>query len=160
MTTSTVEGAICVSDGVGTLTIDGTSLNCPAWGIPDLSALWGLVPPQRGKNVVIPGTPGQLPMPRRDDEAVVTLVMLISGTVDSAGTATADENVGLITNIGLLEAAFVAPTPPAATLPATLTVAALSLAADVQVTGFKVAIVTGGFAKAALELTIPAGRFV
>lgn len=157
-----IPGQVCISDQVGTLTINSIPLNTPAWGVLDLSELWGSQPPLRGNNVVIPGAVGTRAYPRRFDQSVWSLHMIISGFVDDMGVEYADEEVGLETNLAYLQTNVIdPPTPPTATRSASLlTPSGNTLTADVQVTGFDRGAKNLGLMRAVLELTIPGGRFV
>jgi hypothetical protein len=157
-----IDGSVCISPEVGTLTINSVSLNTPAWGILDLSELWASQPPLRGTNVVLPGATGQRPYPRRFNEAKWALHMVISGVCDQTGAPYADEETGLQTNIGYLLANVVdPPTPPAATRAASLLLpdGTTTRTANVQVTGFDRGAKNHGLMRAVLELTIPGGMF-
>jgi len=77
-----IVGATCH----GTLTIDGISMNRPAWAVLNNWVFWqpaGL----RGEDNIIPGTPGVLPNRRRKTVTTHTLELLIIGTCDEDGDA-------------------------------------------------------------------------
>jgi hypothetical protein len=75
---------------LGTLAIDGHSLNTMAWCV-DLTPLWG-GPDVRGENVIIPGVAGRARNPIRVDEVVLTLPLYVNGHWDKDGVAVPAED--------------------------------------------------------------------
>lgn len=152
------------SDVYGELVIDGWSLHTGAWCAWDLSPLFES-PLAKGENIDVPQIDGRVPRAWRDDETTVTLPMMFSGAVTMAGLAWDDPAGGLLRNLRDAEGRWVRPirtgTP---TLAATLTVPEpdgtdLVLSAAVQPTGLAWQLLPNGYARAALTLTIPSGRF-
>lgn len=83
----------------GTSTIDGTSMNCPAWSITSgYVDLW-LPGDVRGSDVIMPGSPGVRAKRRRETATRFSLPMSVCGEVDNVGIPYADPWVGLEENI-------------------------------------------------------------
>lgn len=152
------------SEVYGELTIDGWSLHTGAWCAWDLSPLFES-PLAKGENIDVPQVNGRVARAWRDDETTVTLPMMFSGAVTNAGLVWDDPAGGLLRNLREAEGRWVRPirtgTP---TLAATLTVPEadgtdLVLSADVQPSRLAWQLLPNGYARAALTVTIPAGRF-
>lgn len=77
-----IRGADCH----GTLTLDGRSMNRAAWAVLNNWVFWQPAA-KRGEDNIIPGRSGALPNRRRRTATVVTLELLIIGTVDRLGVA-------------------------------------------------------------------------
>lgn len=155
---SALPGVICVSEPVGTFTLNAIDINFSlAWGIPDLSALTMQAPPVKGSNRNLPGTRGSRPLQHFAGEKTVTLPFLVSGVVDKDEVPTViGEEAELDANVRyLMDNVF----DPAlgVTIPAVLRG---TLNADVQVLGFDPVTKDAGFLAATLSLLIPYGGFV
>lgn len=148
----------------GELTIDGVSLNTPAWSVVDLSPLWASFD-TRGQNRLIPGAQGVLAYRKRITERDHSLAIVIIGDVDENGDAHADPVEGLEFNLDTLLAALLPDSD--ASKPAVLTLpSGTTRNAEVQVEGFEVVrseIDAENHQYAALEgvinMTIPLGVF-
>lgn len=81
----------------GALTIGGTSMNNKAWASLNNYVLWPGAP-RRGENLKVPGRPGRIALPRRKDEADLTLEVLIIGDCGPTGTPFLNRSAGLATN--------------------------------------------------------------
>lgn len=90
--------SVACTNPEGTATIDGTSLNCPAWNFKDYVDLW-LPGDVRGSDVIMPGSPGVRAMRRRETVTRRALDGAICGEVDMAGIPYADPWEGLEENI-------------------------------------------------------------
>lgn len=157
-------GALVHYGRTGTLTIDGLSLNGPAWDVPDLSPLWvsGAI---RGDDRLIPGAAGVIAYPRRRTVTEVDLDMIITGDVDQSGDDYPDAVEGLEANLEVLRATIVEPvTTGTGTRSATLTMpSGASRTGDVHVIKLDCGPVVALFhqrarMRATLTLSIPAGR--
>lgn len=162
-------GAInCCKNCTGEFLFDGSpapfpfSMHRQAWCLTDLSSLWE-IPNQRGANVIIPGTPGRFPTPRRDDETDYALPFIISGVVDKDNALTSvGENEQLRRNIAYLRAQVLSPPAPPLTTRAALLVspdALTTLRADIQVVSMVPTRKDSGYWAGVLHITIPAGAF-
>lgn len=78
----------------GTLTVDGFSLNTPAWDIPSLVRLWAEAS-IRGENKLLPGAPGRRSYPKRLDQSEIDLPFVIHGDTDLTGAPIANAFLGL-----------------------------------------------------------------
>lgn len=136
----------------GELVVAGQSMMCPAWCVLDVSPLWGPAA-QRGQNLLIPGRPGKIGMPRRRDETGFSLPMLIDCTVDRTGAPWASIPVGLAGNLAYLESNV---SGPVSTGDGTRTVTLGALSGPAQVSlvlGEQV----GMLRRAVLTLLFPSG---
>lgn len=97
------------SNCYGSITIDGVAMNCPAWTLPDLSALWG-TEDVRGADRLIPGTAGVKPYQRRATVTHYSLPFLVTGQVTVSGGVNADPYQGLQTNMAYLQSNVLQPT--------------------------------------------------
>lgn len=128
-------------DCEGTLTIDGISMNRPAWGIiPDENGNGGLLQvittvDVRGEDRVLPGASGVIPYRRRRTATRYTFRLIVTGDVDENGNPNADAKMGLIDNLLYLRDNVVDPlTTGDGTVPAIWTLPdASTLEADVHV---------------------------
>jgi len=139
------------------LEVDGLSLKLDgAWQIDrSLSRLKG-GPPKRGQNTIVPGVAGRLDNPKRLDEGVYDLVMLVKGRKDRLGAPYADEVAGKILNLDYLETRLYEPT---GTLAAVLYMPdASTQTGDVQFDNWTVAKDEGAVATVTFDLIVPAGR--
>lgn len=93
----------------GVLAISGTSLHAPSWICLDVSELW-MSAEQRGTDLVIPGRPGAIPMPRRATVTPRSIRLLIGGTHRYNGTRYNNVRAGLFANVQALNALVVQPT--------------------------------------------------
>ena len=146
----------------GDLSIGGVAMNCPAWVVLNLQELWHPAN-VRGSDRLIPGTDGVLPYRRRSTVTTRSLQMIISGTHDQSGNTTTTPLLGLQANFDYLVANVVAPTGSGnGTRAAILTMPdASTRLADVHVLGIQLGDTGPGgqWAKAVVELSIPAGKF-
>lgn len=148
---------IAASNCHGTLSIGGVSLSTYAWAVTNLFVLYNAAP-RRGENTPIPGDPGRIPHPKRKDEAVRTLELLIIGDCNAAGTPYANRNIGLETNWLTLKNGLLSTT--ATTLTATITrPSGAYLSGPVQIGNSELGApgVPGVFT-ATLDLTLPNGE--
>lgn len=99
---------VLVDYGGGSLAISTIPLATAAWRIRDLTPLFDALD-QRGDDLLIPGTDGELPQPRRESGTRHSFVMDFWGEHDSDGVAIANPRLGLITNIDYIKANVVAP---------------------------------------------------
>lgn len=145
---------------VGTLEIDTISLHTPAWTLTEQSVLRLWIPNAvRGSNVVIPGAAGARPYPRRRDQAVYTMELVICGEVDEDGEAHTTIYEGLQANIAALQAGLFEP-PEEATRSAELTMPdSTVLEAEVQVGPLILGEKFLDLVRATFDLTVPAGVF-
>lgn len=153
--------SINYASDVGTLSIGGSSLHTAAYSLLEESVLQLWTPrSHRGRNVVIPGAAGTRPKPRRVDESIYPMKLVIVGAVDDTGAVNSDVYEGLQENIAAVEAIIASPTPPTATLSATLTMPdASTLTADVQCGPLLIGDKFLDMVQATFELIVPAGRF-
>lgn len=95
-------------DCEGTLTIDGISMNRPAWAIiGDDRGGGGLLQllttvDLRGDDKVIPGAAGVLPFRRRTTATRYSFRLLVTGEVNQSGAANANPITGLTNNLKYL----------------------------------------------------------
>lgn len=145
----------------GELTIDGVAMHTPAWTVLDPAVLWQPAL-QRGDDLLVPGMPGVLALPRRVSVTSYTLRTVIRGTHDRNGTPYSNSSYGLWANIEFLRQHVVDPSPyNMATLrEAELTIpgSAVTMQGDVHVDSLELGDRVGPFFRASLTLTIPAGR--
>lgn len=144
----------------GTLAIDETEMNCPAWDVLNVHDLWA-GPPTRGEDRIVPGTSGRRSYRRRADAVTYSLEVVITGQVDPDGDPYADPVVGLLTNIDLLRSNVTDPTGVGdGTRPAVLTLPDLTTRnADVTVEGMELGRLVRSERLATIDLTIPSGAF-
>lgn len=150
----------------GELKINGVSLHTFAWCVRDIRPLY--YPTSfRGGNVVIPGVNGQRAYPIRPDQTDHDLPMWWTPACSTNGTNFSSVATGFQTNINAFRTAFLTPpTPPTATLAATITSTPLgtTLSAEVQVLGFDIGPTAQSINfphvwEARLSLRVPAGSF-
>ena len=144
----------------GSLSIDGVSLNCPAWDLPDLTDLW-LPGAVRGDDRLLPGVVGVKAYKRRVTITQHSLPFLIVGDVDRLGNTYSDPWVGLQTNLAYLRTNVADPTNLTdGTRTGTLTMPdGTTRTADLHVLGIVKGQVLAGRMRATLELSIPGGVF-
>jgi hypothetical protein len=154
-------GLINVTDNrTGMLTINGESLHTYAWDVLNCLPLW-LPQAYRAGNIVLPGSAGKRARRYRIDEAKFSLPMVIEGSAAPDGTPYDDPWVGLVVNMGILNAAVCVPPEDPFDYPN----AALDMPdgstwfADVQVLGIQIGDNINTQTKATLELVIPSGGF-
>ncbi len=150
-------GALDVGD-------DDFPLNCPAWDITDLQALW-VEHAIRADSVLLPTAAGQRSYPSRYDESDYELTLFVNGYADQNGVAHDDAWMGLWANLQtLISGAFGPVTTGRGTIPATLTLpdGATKMKADVKFTLPRAVnpVEDPGYAVYRVTLTVPAGRFV
>lgn len=154
----------------GTLTIDGISLNRPAWMVgADEEGKGGLFQlltevEQRGEDRLIPKTAGVTPFRRRITRTTHELRLLVVGDVDQAGSSVADHSAGLDANLAYLITNLITPVATSeGTRAATyVTVGGRSLTADVHVTGLRqeqYALGQNAIWEGRLLLSVPGGVF-
>lgn len=142
----------------GLLYIGTVSMNRPAWAMLDLTPLWAPAQ-QRGEDLLIPGRPGLVAMPKRVTGTDASLRMIINGNYNYLGAATTNSRRGLFDNIDYLNNHVV--TPPASTRTVSLYLPGSSteyMSGKVHVTSLELGEQVGGFCKAILNLSIPDGR--
>lgn len=158
-------------DLTGRLAIDGTSLHTPAWNATNLMPLWarGDV---RGNSVVMPGSPGVRPKPKRVTITRRSIPMAFTGTMDEDGNRYANTWIGLEANLDTFYAAVVdQPGTGDGTRNAVLTMPSGSVRSrDIHVLGLSLGAtvegintITGDYGTlllATLDLEIPDGAFV
>lgn len=93
----------------GRLTIDSTSMHTHAWNVTKVLALW-MPPDVRGTSVLMSGSPGYRPKPKRPTITRRSLPIAICGEVDPDGAPFANPWVGLETNIDQLRSEVIDPT--------------------------------------------------
>ena len=81
----------------GSLTVAGKSLNTKGWASLN-NFVMHTAPLKRGENLLIGGRTGRLAMPKRNDESIRTLEILVIGSCNSAGTPYANKVHGMWTN--------------------------------------------------------------
>lgn len=154
-----VRGAILDPTCEGTLTIGGTLLNTAAYTVGDLWRLWGAQGDYRGTDRVLPYAQGVTSYPRWRNGLRLSLPMVISGHVTSAGVAVANPMSQLASHMVTLAGVC---TPPDPTTTVTRTISLLMPNGTTK-TGTCVPLgITGGtvtayIMRATLELLIPAG---
>ena len=167
------DGTITPTLFVGTLSIDGTLMHCPAWDLPDIGELW-LGPAVRGEDRVIAGRTGVLAYPRRGTVTTRSLRMIVSGVVDRNGDPWSDlgditdecqrHQIGLQRNIAYLRANVTDPTNVGdGTRTAVLTLpdpAEDPVTAPVHVLGMTPGAKLGPVQRFTLELSFPLGALV
>jgi len=155
----------------GSMTIDGFSMNRPAFAIVgDERGEGGYVKlwadfDVRGEDRTLPSVTGVIAYPRRMTVTRVDFRLLVVGDVDQAGAPTADSVVGLQDNIEYIRASIVAPVvTPTGTRAAILTMpSGATRSAAIHVLG----VVTQSYGIAecgsiwigTLQVSIPGGRF-
>lgn len=150
----------------GTLTLNGVSMNCPAWDIPNLTVLRSNRE-TTGSNARIAGLVGSRAKRRRYAEVEFQLAGFLIGHATRLGVAVVAANEGLQANIDYLLTNVVDPVAEDGdpSIPAVLTVPGqANRAADVQaefVFGDEVgnAAWTRARVPFVLRLTVPVGRF-
>ena len=80
----------------GSLTVAGKSLNTKGWASLN-NFVMHTAPIKRGENLLIGGRTGRLAMPKRNDESIRTLEILVIGSCNSAGTPYANKVHGMWT---------------------------------------------------------------
>lgn len=150
-------GEIAAANCYGSLAIGGVSLSTKAWAVTNLFVLYNAAP-RRGENTLIPGLAGRIPHPKRKDEAVRTLELLVIGDCSSIGVPYSDRNVGLETNWLTLKNGLLSTT--STTLTAVLTrPSGSTLSGPVQIGNSELgAPGVAGVYTATLDLTLPNGE--
>jgi len=99
----------------GSMTIDGLSMNRPAWaiigderGVGGYVQLWADFD-IRGDDRILPSATGVIAYPRRMTVKRMDFRLIVVGDVDQAGTPVADSVIGLQNNIEYIRANFLAP---------------------------------------------------
>jgi len=149
---------------LGTLTVDGFSLNTPAWDMYGFQPLWSEVA-LRGDEVILPTAPGVRSYPSRLDQIDFEMTLYVNGEVDANGVEYPDYWMGLYTNLRTLRAnAFGPVTTGRGTRAAVLTLpdGLTTMTADIKFDTLRQVneIETPSFAVFRTTLTIPAGEFV
>lgn len=136
-----------------------TTLRCASWWLLDLSPLMGF-PDLRGTNAVIPGVAGQHPLPRRIDQGVYTLPLSVTGECNASGGLYADVEIGLRTNLDFLWANV---GKPPVTSSSSRVAKLVYPNGSVVLSNVQCRLIIGARTpeeyRAALELTVPTGRF-
>lgn len=91
----------CDPDCMGTLDVDGFSLNTWGWMVQNLSRLW-FEAEVRGDNRTVPRVAGATGYPRYLDETRVSLVLWVTGFYNSAGGLNANPWTGMVANLDAL----------------------------------------------------------
>jgi hypothetical protein len=158
-------GALQGTGSTGTLTIGSTVMNCPAWDITDLTALWH-DHNVRGSDRRIPGVNGVRPYRRRLDVTEIPLTIFIVGDVDRFGAPQSNAMNGLAANVQHLMSNVVLPTNTGdGTRSAVLTIPGLAnRTASIHVLSLQSQRVVADASVAALmvatlTISIPTGRF-
>lgn len=142
----------------GELRVSGSTMHTPAYAPVDLTELWE-GPDQRGDDLMIPGAPGVLPMPRRADVSERRVHMVIDGSVAYTGAVWSNEREGLRRNVARIRSIASDPTgvgdgTRAITLTSPDGLTTLSGYAHVSL---KVGAKTKGLWRAELVLSLPSG---
>lgn len=155
----------------GWLTIDGISLNTPAWRVvgTDLPQLWqgGDV---RGSDRLVPGAIGVLPYRRRFTVTRHSLTMIIVGEVDHLGNPATDPREGFYVNLAYLRTNVTDPTnvtdgtrhavltlpDQVSTIEGDIHILGLTIGAVADGTNVRTGVPTYG-ALATLDISIPGG---
>lgn len=148
----------CASND-GVLFISSVSMHCPGWVVLDVTPLWQ-ASTQRGADLLIPGRPGMLPLPRRITSTEVSLRMIINGNYTAGGVYNYNARLGLYNNIEYLNSAIVVPAPGGSLRNVTLYApgGGSSKTQGAHVTGLEIGDQVGAFCKAVLTLVFPEGN--
>lgn len=137
----------------GTLYVGSQIMHRQAFAVMDVTPLW-LGPNQRGTNLLIPGRPGRIIMPKRADETTASLRMLLDGRYTVGGTPTSDSNQGLFDIFIWLRSLTAPSSGTAVTLYEPDGVGSITGTAQLRLTmGDR----TGPLQRALLEVTMPNG---
>lgn len=149
-----IDVAATLTDGA--LTINGVLLHTPAYAAVDVTELWEPAD-QRGDNILIPGKPGRVPMPKRDDETERSVPLILDGAVTSTGAVISNPTAGLFGHWMTLRAAL----GGGDLVPASLSApgGGPGISADVHVMGIAKGTRLGTLMACTLDLLIPAGAF-
>jgi hypothetical protein len=155
----------------GTLTIDGISMNRPAWGVfgdergeGGLAKLW-VEFDVRGEDRILPSVTGVIPYPRRMTVTRKDLRLVVVGDVNESGSPIADTRIGLQDNLEVLRNSVFEPVASSSGTRAAelLTPNGTVLEADIHVLGVQTQ--TYHLSECAsiwvgtLQISIPGGRF-
>lgn len=156
----------------GSMTIDGKSINRPAFaiigderGIGGYVQLWADFD-VRGQDRILPGVPGVIAYPRRVTVRRMDFRLLVVGDVDAAGAPVADSKEGLEANLEWIRTNFLAPVVSSTgTRTAVLTLpSGGTRTAEIHVLGVVTQSYTlqecGAVWVGTLQISIPSGRFV
>jgi hypothetical protein len=152
------------NSSAGGLTINNVDMMAPAWQVRNLHDLW-LPANQRGEDRIIPGVSGRKAYRRFADTTTRTLLLKITGDVNSAGTPQTNKFQGLQANIDALITSVVNPTDTGdGTRTLVLTMpSGGSRSEPVHVTGMSFGgplAENGRWITATIDLSIPAGRII
>ena len=114
---------------------------------------------QRGADRLIPNVAGVVPYPRMMHDVTHLLELVFFGDYDSDGAPTADSNLGLRANIAEVAAIAEPVTTGDGTRTVTWTRPGGAVSADCHVGPLTVGGGSSAFARATLELHVPAGEF-
>lgn len=103
----------------GDLTIASTDMICPAWEVTDQRDLWWNTTSVRGKDIIIPFTPGSKGRRRRFTGRPIKLPIVIIGESKPDGSNHTDPIKGLQENLSTLITAVATPTLTPLTLVST-----------------------------------------
>lgn len=144
----------------GELKIGGATLHTPAYAAVDVTELWES-PNYRGESLKIPGRPGRIALPKRQDETEYSVLMVIDGTVDYLGTAWGNARDGLRRNVARVKQIVGDDQATKTVKGVTLTApnGSATLTGDAHCT-VKVGAKVRGLWRAELLLTIPEGGLV
>ncbi len=149
----------------GALTLNGVSMHTAAWDTGNVWVLWTPLG-RRGTDVMLPGAPGVLPMPRRLTATTVTLELVIGAAVDHLGAPYDSDAEALEGNVDYLRANVTDPFPPGSdpdtgTITAQLTMPSGAVrSGQVTVEDLVLGDFTRQGALATLDLTVPLGVLV
>ena len=155
----------------GSMTIDGISMNRPAFaiigderGVGGYVQLWADFD-VRGQDRLLPGAVGVIAYPRRMTARRMDFRLLVAGDVNQAGTPVADSKIGLQNNLEYIRANVLEPVASSTgTRTAVLTLpSGATRTAEIHVLG----VVTQSYLLAdcgtiwvgTLQINIPSGRF-
>lgn len=143
----------------GTLTIDGVLMHRRAFAVLDIGPFL-VGAPQRGEDTTIPGRPGVLSNPRRDDVASFSLRMVIDGDWTPEGLPAADPRAQFWLNVKWLGDFVSDPTylTDGTRIATVVTADGRTLTGPVTVGPLQLGTRSRSLARAALGIVVPAGR--
>jgi hypothetical protein len=114
---------------------------------------------QRGSDRLLPGSAGVQPYPRRVDDVMHILELVINGRYSSDGTLNANPKIGVRTNIDELKSITAPVTTGDGTRSVTWTFQGGSASADCHVGPLVIGRHFGPLVFATLDLHVPSGQF-
>lgn len=146
----------------GSMTVDGFSLNTPAWDFYGYQKLWSEYE-VRTDEVPLPTAPGRRSYPGRLDQSEYELTAYVTGEADESGVAYPDVWQGLYTNLQSLWNNVLSPVGTGrGTRPAVLTFPwGGTISADVKFEPLRAVdeVEDARFAVYRTTIIVPAGRF-